>query len=387
MSDGCAVGCNGGVDRATSSWRTTLVAEDKSAVARFRSAASHIAYGATGFADRLARAVGLSLDTPHGAAQARAVFVEARCWEVQNWGRFQALTQGCRPVVSSIWPERPTFPPADGETLVDAESKLRELAARLDGAASNAASVLMVPDEVRPPQHAWLKVGINARILAEELVVLRDAHPGMGAVAADVGQWIRDVLNILGGLEAVSTGVSSPGTQFRDLMTGIAAADGPLATDPAPLRHAYVLAGVEYITEVHQKMPDYTEASGQPSRDAGFNITVSGGAVYVGQMAAKITNIESTIQGVANQGHDRAADALRAVEEAVLAESGLDDEARHDLLDNIEYLAESAQQEPGKRSRGMVKQALAALTTAAITGAEISKAMTACGDVLHAILS
>lgn len=368
--------------------RTTLQAEDRIASDRFRRAARDAAREAVRLADEFGDAVQLNLDAPAGVERARAVFRAARLWEVATWEKFQSLARGSRPTLSDIWPGQPTFPPPDGETLAEAESKLRDIARRLGEAASDTASVLVVPEEVRPPQHARLKEGVNARILAGELLALHAAGPEMGAAAASVRTWILRVPEILDGLQAATPGAVDPSMQFRSLTQGIEAADNPLVADPASLVHAYVRLGLDYIMEVHRKMPDYAEASGQPSHDPRFSITVSsGGAVYVGQMAAKIINIESTIQGVANRGDDRAADGLRAVEHAVLAEQGIDDETRRDLLDNVEYLAESAQQEPGKRSRGMIKQALAALGVAATTGIEINKAMTAWGDVLHTLLS
>lgn len=365
--------------------RTTLEAEDRIASDRFRRVARHAAREAARLADKFGDAVRLDLDAPVGVERAHAVFRAARLWEAAMWEKFQSLARGARPALGGVWPGPPTFPPLDGETLAQAESKLRDLARRLGEAASNTASVLVVPDEARPPQHARLKEGVNARILDGELLALHDAGPERGAAAASVRTWILRVSETLDGLEAATPGTADPSRQFRSLTEGIEAADNLLVADPVSLAHAYVRLGLDYIMEVHRKMPDYAEASGQPSHDPGFNITVAGD-FNVAQMAAKITNIESTIQGVANRGDDRTADGLRTVEHAVLAEQGIDDETRRDLLDNVEYLAESAQQEPSRRSRGMVKQSLAALGLAATTGVEINKAMTTWGDVLHTLL-
>lgn len=352
--------------------RTTLEAEDRTATDLFRRSARHAAREATRLAGTLGDAAWVNIDAPVDVERARAAFRAARLWEVAMWEQFQSMARGTRPALGGVWPGRPTFPPLDGETLPEAESKLRDLARRLDEAASDTASVLVVPDEARPPQHARLTEGVNARILEDELLALHDAGPERGAAAASVRTWIQHVSEALDGLEAVRPSAPDPSRQFLDLTEGIEAADNPLVADPVSLVHAYVRLGLDYIMEVHRKMPDYAEASGQPSHDPRVTVTVNGN-VYIGQMAAKITNIESTIQGVANQGDDRTADGLRAVERAVLAEQGIDDETRHELLDDVQFLAESAQQEPRERKRGMVKRALAALSLAATTGDEVTR--------------
>lgn len=57
------------------------------------------------------------------------------------------------------------------------------------------------------------------------------------------------------------------------------------------------------------------------------------------------------------------------------------------LLDNVGYLAEAAQAPPEKRNRGIIKSVLAALTAAATSGVELSKAMDTWGAVLHKLVS
>lgn len=353
------------------------------AAGRFRDAARRIARDAAGCADRLAHAAQLNLDSPAGAAEACAVFTEARRWEVQAWDRFNGLTRGCQPALGGIWPERPAFPPADGETLASAESGFRGIALRLDGAARGTASVLMVPEEARPPRHARLTDGAGAKALTEDLLGLRDAPPGVDATDEDVGQWKSKVQGTLGRLEAVAPDPLGPGAQFLGLMQGIGAAGNPLVGDPAALRHAYVLLGVDYVTEVHRRMPEYAEASGRSSK---FTFNVSGD-MNVGNMAETITIIGSTIQGVASQGDSSTADALKDVAQAIVDEPGLDDKTRHNLLVSVGDLAESAGQEPGKRDRGKAAKALAALNAAAATGIKIGNAMNLWEDVLRKILS
>jgi hypothetical protein len=107
----------------------------------------------------------------------------------------------------------------------------------------------------------------------------------------------------------------------------------------------------------------------------------------IGQVGAKIANIDSTIGGVSHSGDSKVADALQALVEAVQAQHELAAEQRQDLLDNIEYLAQAAQSPPEKRSRGMVKAALEALTAAATTSTELSKVVDAWGSVLHRFVS
>jgi hypothetical protein len=113
----------------------------------------------------------------------------------------------------------------------------------------------------------------------------------------------------------------------------------------------------------------------------------SGGNFYGGQFAAQIANINSTIAGVVQHGDAEVARALQALEQAVLAQSGLGDGERQDLLDNIEYLAQAGQAPPEKRNRGLVKSVIAALTTAATAGTELGKAIEVWGSVLHRLVS
>jgi hypothetical protein len=367
--------------------RTTLKAQDRIAADRFRTEARDAARAAAGLAGELGDAPRPGLDAPDGVERARAAFRAARLWEVAKWERFQSLARGARPGLGDIWPGRPTFPPPDPETLAEAELMLRDIARRLDEAASNTASVLVVPGDARPPQHARLREGVNARVLANQLLGLHAGAPEIAAADASVREWILRVAETLDGLQAAMPGAVDPSVQFRSLTQGIEATGNPLVADPASLIHAYVQLGLDYIMEVHRKMPDYAEASGQRDEPRSVITVEKGGIIYVGQVAEKIINIDSEIQGVANRGDRRVADGLRAVENAVLDDKRIDNETRGDLLDTVGYLAESAQKEPSERRRGMVKKALDALRMAAAAGGQIDKAMTAWGDVLHTILS
>lgn len=364
--------------------RSVIEAEDATVSGRFREYVQAIAIDAGMFADKLGRAIASGVQSQVGADDAYAVFWHARRWEQTTWAQFQSTVRGLRPELRHLWPGPPTFPPGDGETLFEAEVGLREIARRLSEAAGDTRSVLMMPGPIRPPDHARLITGVNGKKMAEELTALYEAGIEKITRGAALRGWVREVSEQLRMLQAV-LGSPDPGIQFRALTEGMAAADNPLVRDPTSLTHAYARLGLAYVLEVSEKMTDYAEAAGQSSHAAG-NTYKFFGTTYVGQIADKIININSTIQNVLDKGDVRIADGLKAVEEAVLTDQAIDDEKREDLIDQLQFLAESAQQEPAKRNRGVIKGALAALGVAAATGAEVNHAMTNWGEVLHTLI-
>jgi hypothetical protein len=126
-------------------------------------------------------------------------------------------------------------------------------------------------------------------------------------------------------------------------------------------------------------MSNYGSAAGQGSE----GISINGGTFISSTFAGQVNYIDSTIVGVAASSGDSMAVALRELEKAVLSEQALDDEQRHDLLDNIADLADEARAEPDRRRRGRVKAALQLLAAAAPEATEIAKALQAWGPILH----
>ncbi len=82
------------------------------------------------------------------------------------------------------------------------------------------------------------------------------------------------------------------------------------------------------------------------------------------------------------QGDVEIGKALKAFEEAIVADTHGDEELRRDLLDNLELLADEAQAPLGERRRGVVRSILASFRNAAMSGPEVAKAMEAWGQIL-----
>ncbi|MFD8219439.1 hypothetical protein ACFV2U_38550 [Streptomyces sp. NPDC059697] len=244
--------------------------------------------------------------------------------------------------------------------------------------------VLVVPDEAHPPRHARLNDGMLARLLAEDLTnQIKAGRAVEAAIAArepvplTVQGWCRNVAGVLAGL------MPEVGQGFAYLTKESSACESPYIADADALRRAYLALGLAYLEEVQERMPDYAEASGQEPR---VSMNISGNTIYGGQFAAQVANIDSTIAGVVQQGRHEVADALRALEQAVLSQGGLNEEQRRDLLDNVGYLAEAAETPPEQRNRGIIRSILSALSLAATSGDDLSRAMQTWSGVLHGLL-
>ncbi|MFI6434843.1 hypothetical protein [Streptomyces sp. NPDC050759] len=241
--------------------------------------------------------------------------------------------------------------------------------------------VLDVPGQVHPPRHARVNEGILARLLAEDIAEQIGAGEALETSSAigvpAVKNWWTDAWKVLSGFSGeVSVG-------FSTLLRGLHQCDSPLVADPGALSRAYLSLGLDYLREVQERMPDYAEASGQEPR---VSMNISGNTIYGGQFAAQIANIDSTIAGVVRQGGHEVADALKALEQAVLSQAGLDEDGRRDLLDNVEYLAQAAQAPPEQRNRGILRSALSALNIAATSGSDLRAALDSWAGVLHGLL-
>ncbi|MBF6331747.1 hypothetical protein [Nocardia transvalensis] len=368
-----------------------VAAEDETAAARLRAYAADWSREAARRAGYLRHLPAFDPSSATGAAQACEAFTPVLRWEYETGFQFAEITRGCHDSIRRAWVYS-GYPPDPGETGWSTVTRLEELAYRLEEM-SCATTVLQVPTRVHPPRHAHLRRGVNARVLEEQLAAhrthaeqlaasMRSAAPSLPAIRL----WAGEVRDLLEGLELPADRRPLLAIQFQDIVKGIDAAEGPLVADPAALLRAYLALGQHYLSEVGENMSDYAEASGQSAR-GGITISISGGTVYNPQFAETITNIDSNIVTIAQHGDSDIAKALQNIGSAVLGDPGLDDERRQELLDNVEYLAQNAQQPPEKRNRGMIKSALAALNTAATAGTELGKAVTTWGEVLNGILT
>jgi hypothetical protein len=249
--------------------------------------------------------------------------------------------------------------------------------------------VITAPDDSRPPRHGHLKEGMLARLVAEDLAAGISAGRALVAsvtrreqICPAARDWVDHMNEVLVGLEP-EIRISS------DVFFGLGACQSPLVPDAGAvaLCRAYLVLALAYLEEVQERMPDYAQASGQAAPEPAVSLTFSGGTFYGGQFAAQITNIDSVIAGALRDGGPDTADALTALKQAILAQHGLDDEQRGDLLGGVGALAEAARVPPDRRDRTAVRSVLAALKVAALAGGELSQAMDSWGSVLHRLLS
>jgi hypothetical protein len=248
---------------------------------------------------------------------------------------------------------------------------------------------LTVPEDVHPPRHGRLRSQMLARLVAEDVAehitagrALESALAHGTPVTTGRRRWLLDVRLALYrsvSSEIVNGFVKAAGLEDYNRSDPLMR----LLDDPMPIERAYLTLGITYLEEIQQRMPDYAEASQPFGSQPTVSMTFSGGTYVGGQFAGQIANIDSTIEhGSADVGQ-----ALHALEQAVLAQEGLDDEQRRDLLDSVEYLADAAQTPPEKRKRGVVRSALEALKVAAIAGGELSQVIDSWGTVLHKLLN
>ncbi|MCM6773559.1 hypothetical protein NDR87_08765 [Nocardia sp. CDC159] len=367
-----------------------IAAEDRTAALRLRAYAADWSQEAARQAQYLRELPAYDPSAPTGAAQACEALASVLRWEYETAWRFEQITRGCADAIRRAWP-LPTYPSPD-ESAWSTAARLADLSYGLEQVA-RATTVLVVPTVPAPPRHAQPRRGVNARVLAEQIAAQRD-HADRLTISRGASEhalpairhWADEVRDLLANLTVPSDRRPLFAIQFQDIVGGIDATEGPLVANPTALLRAYLALAKHYLAKVGENMSDYAEASGQSGR-GGINISISGGTVYNPQFAESITNIDSNIVTIAQRGDGEVAQALQSIGSAVLSDRQLDDERRQELLDNVEYLAQNAQQPPEKRNRGMIKSALAALNTAATTGTEVGKAVTTWGEALNAILS
>ena len=239
----------------------------------------------------------------------------------------------------------------------------------------------------RPPIHARFEDGVNGNVLLREIASLLDRGRVLRAGVAtgdsdldDVDEWgetVRErvlvlfVPNVVDGLMPLS---------FPDF-------DSMYGLSRRGICQGLLAYGLNYLEELQERMPEYMEASGQAPAAPQVSVTINGGTVVNPQIAARIDIIESTISAVVQQGDNRIAEALSALERAVLAEQAVDQATRSDLLDGLQALADAARTHPEKRNRGVVKAILSTFKTAAASGPELAKAVAAWGTLLGPLAS
>ncbi|MEU5612651.1 hypothetical protein AB0H03_28650 [Streptomyces sparsogenes] len=236
-----------------------------------------------------------------------------------------------------------------------------------------------------PPRHGRLNQGMLARLVNEDVKRQIDAGRVLERALGEeplraVWSWCSEARGVLG---AFADDVPS---DFWRLVRDVGVCKSPVFPDPGALSQAYLSLGLSYLEEVLERMPDYAEASGQAAPEPRVSFEISGGNFHGVQFAAQIANIESTIAGVAHQSGTDTAEALKALQQAVLSQPGLEDSEREGLLDNVEYLATAANTPPEHRKRGLISAALLALTTAAATGGQLQGVMDTWGGVLQGLL-
>lgn len=247
---------------------------------------------------------------------------------------------------------------------------------------------LPLPEDVHPPLHGRINDGILARLLSKEVAqliysghALSNSLGFRASTPPDVMSWRE------GAIEVLTNGFGNVVSErFSQLTYGAYACAAPVP-DSSMLADAYLTLGLIYLEEVQERVSDYAEASGQAMSEPRVSMTFRGSTFHGAQFAAQIANIDSTISGVISTGGGEVAQALRALERAVLSQDALDDEQRQDLLDNISDLADAAQTPAERRNRGRVKSALAFLNAAACGATEVAKALEAWGPILHRLTS
>ncbi|SDD15651.1 hypothetical protein SAMN05216270_10272 [Glycomyces harbinensis] len=231
-----------------------------------------------------------------------------------------------------------------------------------------------------PPRHARIKDGYLPRLVLEDLREaiehgreLGDWEPATAGGNSAAIWWFERCRKILAPLGTVVVSLF-PAADFEDAML-----KWPLP-NIGSITAAVVRLGVEYLEKVAAKMPDYAEASGH---QVPVTMHFSGNTIYGGQFAGQLTNIDSTIVGIAKSGQGEVAKVLRDLGDAITADQGLDIAGRQNLLDNVADLAETVKAPPAECRRGRFKAALDAIKTSAETGTAVAKAMESAEPVLR----
>ncbi|KOY50134.1 hypothetical protein ADK59_38600 [Streptomyces sp. XY332] len=127
------------------------------------------------------------------------------------------------------------------------------------------------------------------------------------------------------------------------------------------------------MAEVLELMPVYAEAPGLGKRRDPVTIYGNVGAIHSQvsnsniSVTDTVTNVGTTIQAVADRGETGAADAIRALAEAVQHDPGLTDDLRAQLLDHVADVADAAAVPDEPRRLSRARAAMAAIAAGAGT--------------------
>lgn len=111
------------------------------------------------------------------------------------------------------------------------------------------------------------------------------------------------------------------------------------------------------------------DPSGQPTRNYSrgntFQINLSNSAMNLlfGDAINDVQHISSNVSMLAESGNTEIAEALKKVTEAVAESTGLSDEDRADVLQNLEELSRQAALEPNQRKAGVIKSILLGISS------------------------
>ncbi|WP_146148158.1 hypothetical protein [Glycomyces artemisiae] len=239
-----------------------------------------------------------------------------------------------------------------------------------------------------PLRHAVLREGVSARVLAEDLRALDERARPLGnrlwtraAGLAEAKAWRTDAWEQL-----QHFGDREMGERFLESTGPLDHLDNRFIDNPYAVACVAVGFGTEFLGKVIQGMPDYAAASGQPEISTGTTFNFNNSTVNGGQFAQTIHNTDTVIAAVAASGQAQTAQALKAVEEAVLADAHLDEATRTELLDNVTYLSEEAVKDPSERRAGVLRTIIGGIQAAAASGSALQQAMTTWGGVLGALV-
>jgi hypothetical protein len=244
---------------------------------------------------------------------------------------------------------------------------------------------LVAPKDIHPPRYGKINSGILGRLLIEDLeAALTDGRALTTSLAE--GSLRRTALKHW--REHVSTGVLSKlspdvGSAFSGILKYVDRYSHDFVADGDRLAAAYLVISLNYLEEVRDRIEAYAEASGQVKAVPNVSMIVNGGVVHSAQVAAEINNTNASIAKISRQRNGEIADALKALQGATLSEHSFSDEQRREILEHIDFLAQAAQAEPGKRAPSIVRSVLKALGVAATGGTELGHALAAWDQVLN----
>ncbi|MFD1661674.1 hypothetical protein ACFSL4_26605 [Streptomyces caeni] len=274
-------------------------------------------------------------------------------------------------------PGPPTRPPGQWEKYLNGLcDDLRALAAEL--------TTLSVPPPERRPalSHAILREDSASEVVAAEIQAqIHTVAACFARQAADPAQTARPFpgfdLHLLDGFRTAE--VRNRYLTALQACTDVEAVGDALVPELGHLLHyAHAALVLDYLLEVHTRMPDYARASGEGGPEPRFNISDS-----VVQIANTLTNINSTIAKVIERREPEQAEALEALTAAVQAEQNLSPEQRGTLLDHVADMAEGMAAPGQGRNRSRGAAALAAITQAAAASGQIATVVREWADVFH----